>query len=140
MTDETAAILRGSALFTSLTDEELAKVAGISTTRDFAAGTKLITEGDDAARGMWVVIDGEVEVSSDGVILATFGPGEHVGETSLVTNAPRSADVTAVIDTTTLQITRWDLRGLMAEHPGIAVGIMDAMAVRLANTNQALSH
>ena len=57
-----------------------------------------------------------------------------------MTNAPRSADVTAVIDTTTLQITRWDLRGLMAEHPGIAVGIMDAMAVRLANTNQALSH
>ena len=50
MTDETTAILKGSALFTSLTDEELAKVAGISTMRDFAAGTKFITEGDDAAR------------------------------------------------------------------------------------------
>lgn len=139
MTDETTAILKGSALFTSLNDDELAKVAGIASRRQFAAGSQLITEGDEAARGMWIVIDGQLEVTSDGTTLATFGPGEHVGETSLVTNTPRSADVTALTDTMTLQITRWDLRGLMAEHPGIAVGIMDAMAIRLANTNQALS-
>ena len=46
--------------------------------------------------------------------------------------------MTAVTDTRTLQITRWDLRGLMKEHPEISEGIMDAMAARLANTNQAL--
>ena len=88
---------------------------------------------------MWVVIDGQIEVTSEGTTLAMFGPGEHVGETSLVTNAPCSANVTAVTDTMTRQITRWDLRGLMAAPPGIAVGIMDAMAIQLANTTQALS-
>ena len=139
MTDQTAAVLKGSALFTSLSDEDLAKVAGIATRRQFPAGSRLITEGDESALGMWVVIDGQIEVTSEGTTLAMFGPGEHVEETSLVTNAPRSANVTAVTDTMTLQITRWDLRGLMAAHPGIAVGIMDAMAIRLANTTQALS-
>jgi CRP/FNR family transcriptional regulator len=139
MTDETIAILKGSLLFSSLSDDGIGKIAGIATQRDFAAGASLISQGDQGALGMWIVIHGSLEVTSDGTTLATFGPGEHVGETSLVTEAPRSADVSALTDTTTLQITRWDLRGLIAAHPEIAVGIMDAMAKRLAKTNQALS-
>lgn len=139
MTDETTAILKGSPLFASLDDEGLTKVASIATRREFAEGDTLINEVDASALGMWIIINGLVEVSSDGASLATFGPGEHVGEASLVTKAPRSADVKAVADTMALQITRWDLRGLIAEHPDIAVGIMDAMAQRLATTNQALN-
>jgi len=133
-----SAILKGSALFSTLGDDDLAKVAGIANERTFEAGSTMISEGDSSALGMWIVLDGQVEVSSDGATLATFGPGEHVGETALVSKTPRTADVTAVTDTRTLQITRWDLRGLMKEHPEISEGIMDAMAARLANTNQAL--
>ncbi len=132
-------ILRVSALFSSLSDEDLAKVAGIANERSFKAGATLISEGDDRALGMWIVLDGQVEVSSEGAVLATFGPGEHVGETALVSKTPRTADVKAVTDTTTLQITKWDLKGLMTEHPSISEGIMDAMAARLANTNHALA-
>lgn len=139
MPRDTVSILRGSVLFSSLNDDQIARVASIANERTFSAGARMISEGDDTALGMWIVVEGRVEVSSGGSTLATLGPGEHVGETALVSNSPRTADVTAVTETTTLQITRWDLRGLMAEHPTIAVGIMDAMAMRLANTNQALA-
>ena len=139
MSADVSAVLRRSALFSSLEDEELARVAGIANQRTFAAGASLIAAGDDSALGMWIVLEGEVEVSTDGTILATFGPGEHAGEMALVSKSPRTADVRATTDTTTLQITRWDLRGLMTEYPAIGVGILAAMAERLARTNQALS-
>ena len=121
MTDS-ASVLRTSPLFTSLSDEDINKVAGIARTRTFGAGETMINEGDDSALGMWIILSGEVTVSSEGTTLATFGSGQHVGETALVTDAPRSADVVANVDTETLQITRWDLRGLIAEHPSIATG------------------
>ncbi len=136
---DTVEILRKSALFSTLSDEDLAKVAQIAREREFEAGSTLISEGDESALGMWIVLDGEVEVSSEGKTLATFGPGQHVGETALVSKTPRTADVKATKDTRTLQITRWDLKGLTTEHPSITEGIMDAMAARLANTNHALS-
>ena len=139
MSADVSAVLRRSALSSSLEDEELARVAGIANQRTFAAGASLIAAGDDSALGMWIVLEGEVEVSTDGTILATFGPGEHAGEMALVSKSPRTADVRATTDTTTLQITRWDLRGLMTEYPAIGVGILAAMAERLARTNQALS-
>ncbi len=139
MSQDTASILKGSPLFSSLDDDDLTKIANISRERQFAAGERLISKGDSSALGMWIVLDGEVVVSSDGNTLATFGTGEHVGETALVSNEPRSADVDASVTTTTLQITRWELRGLMKEHPSLAVGILDAMASRLAKSNQALN-
>jgi CRP-like cAMP-binding protein len=132
-------IVRGSSLFATLTDEQIDQIVGIATERVFPAGTKFITAGDAGGRGMWIILDGEVEVSSGGARLATFGPGEHIGEMALMSDEPRSADVTATTDTRALQLTRWDLKSLIAGHPEIAMAIMDAMAARLAKTNQALA-
>jgi hypothetical protein len=43
---------------------------------------------------MYVVVQGEVTVSRDGVELARLGPGEHFGELALADQQPRSATVT----------------------------------------------
>ena len=64
MSADVSAVLRRSALFSSLEDEELARVAGIANQRTFAAGASLIAAGDDSALGMWIVLEGEVEVST----------------------------------------------------------------------------
>ena len=135
MAADTKTVLRGSALFSNLSDEELGHLLDIARERSFADGDSLTEAGSTAARGMWVILEGSVDVSRNGHYLNTLGPGEHVGEMALMTDVSRSADVVAMGAVRTLQLTRWDLRGLIAEHPDIALAIMDAMATRLAEQN-----
>ena len=90
---------------------------------------------------MWVVLDGEVEVSSGQTILAELGPGDYFGEMALIEEAPRprSADVFAKTPVRALQITRWDLRGVVGAHPDMAMTMLSGVAERLRHTNEALS-
>ena len=57
----------------------------------------------------------------------------------LLEDTPRTADVTAVEDTTCLAITSWDLRALIKTHPDVGVKMMSELAKRLRDTDQALS-
>lgn len=136
MTD-VKAVLRGSVLLAGLSDDELDQLVAVATERSFADGAVLAEAGSDRNVGMWVILDGNVDVSRDGRHLNTLGPGDHVGEMALVSDIRRTADVVAKGDVRTLQLTRWDLRSLVVEHPDIMLAIMDAMAARLAEQNAA---
>ena len=50
-----------------------------------------------------VILEGELAVVSGGQQLALVGPGQHVGELSLIDGAPRSATVLANAETKALQ-------------------------------------
>lgn len=137
MSADPTAVLRRSPLLAKLTDEELASLLALTNERFFDDGDLLTKAGSNASLGMWIIIEGTVNVSRDGNVLTTLGPGDHVGEMAIMSNMPRSADVIAVGPVRTLQLARWDLRGLVADHPDIALSIMDAMAARLAAQNAA---
>lgn len=137
MTDDPKAVLRRSPLLANLSDDELDVLLSVARQRAFADGDRLTEAGSSDSFGMWIILDGTVEVSRDGRHLATLGPGDHVGEMALMSDIRRSADVTAQGDVQTLQLTKWDLRGVVADHPDIALAIMDAMAARLAEQNAA---
>lgn len=137
MTADPRPILRGSPLLANLKEEELDSLLALANERVFADGEVLTTAGSNASLGMWIIIEGTVDVNRDGRHLTTLGPGDHVGEMAVVSDMPRSADVTAMGEVRTLQLARWDLRGLIADHPDIALAIMDAMAARLAAQNEA---
>jgi len=44
---------------------------------------------------MFVVLEGDVDVTLNGTLLETVGPGGIVGELALIDEGPRSADVVA---------------------------------------------
>lgn len=68
--------------------------------------------GSEAA----VVITGEVEVVRDGEVLARLGPGEVIGELSLLGDHPtRNAGVRSATDTELLVFSVEDFRRLMDE-------------------------
>ena len=131
--------LKRSSLFAGFSDRQIADVLATAKQRQFAAGERIIRQGDEGGRGFYLIVEGHVEVRTGETVLATFGPGDYFGEMALVLpDTPRTADVVAVADTTCLMITQWDLRALLATHPEIGLAIMGELARRLADTDRTL--
>ena len=69
------------------------------------AGELLIREGDVGDR-FYVVTSGRLTVDHGGKIVATLGPGDYVGEIALLRDVPRTASVTAPVETGLLAVDR----------------------------------
>ena len=63
------------------------------------AGDVIFSQGD-AGTSMYIVVEGEVDVSYDERRSVRLGVGESFGEMSLIDKRPRSATVTAATDVT----------------------------------------
>jgi CRP-like cAMP-binding protein len=86
-------------------DKELARLASLFDEVDYAKGSVLIREGD-IGREAFVIIEGKVAVTLGRRTLAILGPGEVVGEMSLLDGGPRSATVTAIENVRALVASR----------------------------------
>ena len=94
-----------------------------------AANETVITEGETTGDHFYIIERGEFSVVVGEKVVATLNDGQSFGELALVTNAPRSATVTAVAKSNTLwTIDRRTFRGLLAkESSGQRVDIISAL-------------
>lgn len=106
-------------LFRLLSDQELARVLRIVYEESFSTGDVIIREGE-VGDCIYLVGFGEVSVMLNGVELTCIGPGGHLGELSLVDEAPRSASAFAKSDVTVLRISKDDFFRLTHEDPLLA--------------------
>jgi hypothetical protein len=90
-------LLRPIPIFRPLPAQELEGVARQLVRQEVSAGTAVVREGERGDR-WYVVGEGSLRVSRDGVPLATLGRGDGFGEIALVRGVPRSATVTADTD------------------------------------------
>jgi len=105
--------LRDIGLFGGLSDAAIDGLIAELQTHQAAPGALVVREGE-AAREMFVVLAGELEVfkrSLHGVEarIAMLGPGDWVGEMSIIDVMPRSASVRALAHSHLLRITAEDL-------------------------------
>ncbi len=126
--------LRAVPLFAELDDEHLARIAAMSTEFDVDAGYVLAERGQPGS-GMFVILDGRVEIEVSGGPPVTVGPGEFVGELSLLTDLPRLARVRTMTPVRALAIDRAAFDALLREEPRIAVAMLPVLARRLAATD-----
>jgi CRP-like cAMP-binding protein len=122
-------------LFSDCSKRELETIARVVKDVRHKAGTVIAREGEPGI-GLFVIADGKAEVSIGGRKKTTLGPGEFFGEIALLDGGPRTATVTAVTDIDLLGLTEWVFRGLMQEHPQIAIKTLQAMATRLRNATK----
>ncbi len=113
MTARAYSELDASALFTRLSRRLRTVIIDASTTRRLAAGERLLGAGA-ANSSLFIVVEGAVDVMLPGVEtpLVRLGPGECVGELSVIDGHPVSADVVAADATTLLELDHdrvWDL-------------------------------
>jgi|LZCG01.1.fsa_nt_gb CRP-like cAMP-binding protein len=131
-------LLKKVPLFSGLSEKALASIAKVAVEKDFKAGTRIVSEGDTGT-GFYLILSGSAEVSRNNERIAKLGEGEFFGEMALLDGAPRSADVTALEDTTCLALTLWVMKGIIAANPDVALGMLKELARRLRETDLALS-
>lgn len=88
--------LREVPLLASCTNKELTKVAKAADEIKMTAGTLLVDQGQ-TGREAFIIVDGTVSVKRNNRKIAELGPGDVLGELSLLDHGPRTA--TAVCDT-----------------------------------------
>jgi CRP/FNR family cyclic AMP-dependent transcriptional regulator len=137
--DELAAALRGVDLFADLPESSLADLASQMRVSRFADGDRVIVEDTGGSMGrMFVVLRGTARAEHDGTTVATYGPGDHFGEMSLLDGKPRSATVVATSELTAATLASWNLRAALVEEPTIALHLIEALAARLRAANEHL--
>lgn len=105
-----------------------------------AAGETVIEEGETGSEA-YVVERGSLDVrrsggGSDPVPLARLGPGDWVGEMSLLLDEPRSATVVAATGAQLRRVTKRDMGHLLAEDPKRTEELLRQLARRVKAANE----
>lgn len=128
--DDIAGKLANVPMFSGCTRRELAVIARAAKEVSHKAGTLIAREGERGI-GLFLILDGQCAVSIGGKEKSRLGPGHFFGEIALLDGGPRTATVTALTDVRLLGLTEWVFRGLLAEHPTIALKTLESIAGRL---------
>ena len=132
--------LKRQALFATFEEEDLDHLTKVGASRVFKAREVLFHEGDQGG-SMYVVLSGRVKVSaysSDGreVVLNFAGPGEVLGEITLLDGGPRTASAAAIEPTRTFHLARNDVLPILQRNPAAAIHIISVLCERLRSTNR----
>jgi signal transduction histidine kinase len=129
--------LRQLPLFAGLTEEDLDRLCGMAETETLPAGEVLMEEGG-LGDALYVILDGTFEITKRSqerdLWIATRGPGEMLGEISLLERTPRSATVRAATDCRVLRIRREDFEELLTKSSSAAMAMLRTVTARLRNT------
>lgn len=128
------ALLQKLDLFAGLDPVRIEVVAFTCERRDFAAGTTLFTEGEEADCA-WLILEGEAAMLSRDEAgeprAHRLDRGDLIGETALFGPEARRTTLRAVTQLQALRIGRDMFQRLMGEFPEMAGSVAGRMADRL---------
>jgi len=100
---------------------------------EFPTGTVLFSEGVSGDH-MYVVVEGEVEITLHDRLLANAGPGEMVGEMALINSEIRSATATTTTRCLLARIDRASFDSMLRHVPDFAIHVMSVLTERLQSS------
>lgn len=126
-------------LFSRLTQRQLNAIAKHADVVDRRKGSVLAKQGAQGLEAI-VIIDGRARVEGDGKAIAELGPGDVVGEMSVIDGKPRSATVVAETPVSLLVLHRRDFISLIETVPGLQRKLLVTLCERVRQADQALTH
>ena len=125
--------LNGVSIFAPLSDEEIEKLANVSTSRVYAPNEPIVRIGQQG-NSMFVIIRGtvKVQIPEKGYqkTINTLGENDFFGEMSLLTGEPRSANVIAVEEAEVLRIDKSGIKPLFESNPELVQSISELVEER----------
>lgn len=133
--------LRRLPLFSDLSDPEIEVLARGSRPVTLSAGEVLMEEGSPGG-SLYVILEGEFEITKrsgpSDVLIAVRGPGEVIGEMSLLDGSPRTASVRSLHASRLLEIDQEAFRRLVETSPNASLRILHTISARLRHTQSML--
>lgn len=135
-------LLRHSPILSQIQPAQREELIAHFETQSYGPGDVLVAEGEDSA-GLFLIASGGVKVSSadgdgDRLQLARLGPGEVVGEISLVLRKPATATVMAEHETVVLALAREKFHDVIREHPALLTELYELATKREEETRSVI--
>jgi CRP-like cAMP-binding protein len=127
--------LRTVLLFSGCSQKELEKIAKAGDEVSMPAGSLIVDQGQ-TGREAFVILSGTVTVKRNGKKISTLGPGNIVGELSLLDHGPRTATVVCETDATFLLIDQRRFRGVVDDVPALAHKLLSSLASRIRDLDR----
>lgn len=136
---DVAATLRADTFLGSLPDDLFAALCARGRSARHARGDTLFARGDDGS-SMLLITAGTVKISNTTAegreaVLNFLGPGDVVGEITVLDGLPRTATATAVEPCETFALYRRDLLPALLAHPAAMKEIIDLLCAKLRLTS-----
>jgi CRP/FNR family cyclic AMP-dependent transcriptional regulator len=121
----------------------LAKLAEEVDQVSFKSGETIFHEYDQGD-ALYVVESGAVRIwvhddDVQQITLSELKPGDFFGELSVLDKGERSANATAIMDSTLHRLHRDDFHQFMLKHPHVAIDLICEVGARLRQTNMLVS-
>jgi CRP-like cAMP-binding protein len=129
---EKVAALKKIPFLATVNDEDLNRLALNVAKTEVKAGDVLI-EQEQAGSSLFMLLEGKASVTRDGREIASRGPGEFVGELSLLLGDPCNATVTALEDCRLLVLERRPFNALLDSAPTLTKQILKDVARRFSD-------
>jgi CRP/FNR family transcriptional regulator, cyclic AMP receptor protein len=129
-------VLRRVPLFADLNKREAEQIARLFKERRFAAGETVVREGSGGA-AFFLIDSGEATVSIGGKQRATLKPGDYFGEIALIDEGARLATIVALSELVCYGLTYWDFRPLVQGNGAIGWKLLQSLAKKLRDAEQA---
>jgi len=94
-------------LFSGLSPKLLHTLSFTAADKSFLPGEVVVKQGDKSI-GLYIVVEGKVDVEKAGKTAATLGPGQYFGEMALLDEEPRTATVKAATRCRCLVVYSWE--------------------------------
>ncbi len=142
----TLSLLRPIPLFTTLTPDELGKIAELCESQSFESGDYIFREGEPGNR-LYIIVDGGVRISrqipgAGEEALAVLKRGAMFGEMAVLDRSDRSTDAISHGGTAVLTISRSEFEMLLEFNRDLAYKVLWAvvrmLSGRLRSTNDSL--
>jgi NTE family protein len=115
-------------LFAGLGPAALAELRDHAEQVELAAGAYLFQAGEPSD-SLYVVRNGRLQVLQNNIVLRELGRGEVVGELGFLIDAPRSASIRAVRDSTLVRLTKAEFDKIT--DAGVLASLLRVLATRL---------
>ena len=135
--------MRHSAILSGISADKRRELVGRFEPRTFARGERLVQQGQ-APSSLYLLASGTVQVRSrdaagEQTVLAELGPGDVVGEISLVLRRPASADVVALSAVLALALSREQFTDAIRELPELLRELYDIAIQREEETRSVVA-
>ncbi len=132
-------LLQKIPLFSRLSQRQLNAVAKYADEVQLRKGAVLAKQGAQGLEAI-IIVDGRARVEGDGKAIAELGPGDVVGEMSVIDGKPRSATVIAETPMNLLVLHRRDFMSVLETVPGLQRKLLVTLCERVRQADQALTH